>query len=230
MSDRDSHGQAVLGFDLDPAPAFSREAFTVSPANRRAFSLLDAWPDWPAPFLNLVGPDGAGKSHLARIWAEKAGAYFVDLGSLDRISPGQCAVVDDVDAPTEAQQNALFHLYNRLMAGGWLLLVSRQPLSRLATTTADLASRLRAVPVVEIAAPDDALLEAVLRKRFDDRQLGVEQPVIDYMVSRMDRSFAALEAAVQRLDALALSRKRAVTVPLAREVLAQTSGQFNLEL
>ena len=69
MSDRDSQGQAVLGFDLDPAPAFSREAFTVSPANRRAFSLLDAWPDWPAPFLNLVGPDGAGKSHLARIWA-----------------------------------------------------------------------------------------------------------------------------------------------------------------
>ena len=116
------------------------------------------------------------------------------------------------------------------MAGGGLLLVSRQPLSRLATTTADLASRLRAVPVVEIAAPDDALLEAVLRKRFDDRQLGVEQPVIDYMVSRMDRSFAALEAAVQRLDELALSRKRAVTVPLAREVLAQTSGQFSLEL
>lgn len=86
------------------------------------------------------------------------------------------------------------------------------------------------MPVVEIAAPDDALLEAVLRKRFDDRQLGVEQPVIDYMVSRMDRSFAALEAAVQRLDELALSRKRAVTVPLAREVLAQTSGQFSLEL
>ncbi len=143
MSDRDSHGQAVLGFDLDPAPAFSREAFAVSPANRRAFSLLDAWPDWPAPFLNLVGPDGAGKSHLARIWAEKAGAYFVDLGSLDRIGPGQRAVVDDVDAPTEAQQNALFHLYNRLMASGGLLLVSRQPLSRLATTTADLASRLR---------------------------------------------------------------------------------------
>ena len=139
-------------------------------------------------------------------------------------------MVDDVDAPTEAQQNALFHLYNRLMASGGLLLVSRQPLSRLATTTADLASRLRAVPVVEIAAPDDALLEAVLRKRFDDRQLGVEQQVIDYMVSRMDRSFAALEAAVQRLDELALSRKRAVTVPLAREVLAQTSGQFSLEL
>ena len=86
------------------------------------------------------------------------------------------------------------------------------------------------MPVVEIAAPDDALLEAVLRKRFDDRQLGVEQPVIDYMVSRMDRSFAVLEAAVQRLDELALSRKRAVTVPLAREVLAQTRGQFNLEL
>ena len=85
MSDAGSHGQAVLGFDLDPAPAFSREAFHVSSANRRAFTLLDAWPEWPAPFLNLVGPDGAGKSHLARIWAEKASAYFVDLSSI-RIS------------------------------------------------------------------------------------------------------------------------------------------------
>ena len=229
MSDAGSHGQAVLGFDLDPAPAFSREAFHVSSANRRAFTLLDAWPEWPAPFLNLVGPDGAGKSHLARIWAEKASAYFVDLSSLEGIGPGQRAVIDDVDAPTAAQQNALFHLYNRLMAGGGLLLVSHRPLSRLATTTADLASRLRAVPVAEIAPPDDALLEAVLRKRFDDRQLAVEQSVIDYLVSRMDRSFTALEAIVRRLDELALSRKRAVTVPLVREVLARTSSQISLK-
>lgn len=227
--------QGVLGFDLDPAPRLSRDSFTVSAANRQAVALLDAWPGWTAPFLNLVGPDGSGKSHLARIWAGRAGARFIDVGGLAEVAAGQCAVVEDIEALTEPQQQALFHLYNRLVAGGSLLLVSRQPLSRLSVTTPDLQSRLRAVPVVEIDAPDDALLQAVLRKRFDDRQIGVEQAVIDYILSRMDRSFSALEAVVQHLDARALAEQRAVTVPLARDVLAaleaqRDDSQFALDL
>ena len=230
MTGESGQTQGVLGFDLDPAPRLSRDSFTVSAANRGAVTLLDAWPNWTAPFLNLVGPDGSGKSHLARIWAGRAGARFIDVGSLDDVCAGQCAVVDDIEALTEAQQQALFHLYNRLIAGGSLLLVSREPLSRMVVSTPDLQSRLRAVPVAEIEAPDDALLEAVMRKRFDDRQIGVEQAVIDYILSRIDRSFSALEAVVQRLDARALAEKRAVTVPLAREVLADFDAQFALDV
>lgn len=222
--------QGVLGFDLDPAPRLSREAFSVSEANQAAFTMLQAWPNWTSPFLNLVGPGGSGKSHLSRIWAARAGAQSIGLSELSSLSAGQAAVVDDIVSLTREQQDALFHLYNRLVTGGSVLLVSEQPLSRMSVATPDLASRLRAVPVVEISPPDDALLEAVLRKRFDDRQLGVEQPVIDYMLSRIDRSFSAVEAVVAELDRRAFAQKRPITIPLARNVLAALNPQFSLDV
>ena len=152
------------------------------------------------------------------------------MAELDRVGTGQAAVLDDVVALDAQQQAALFHLYNRLVSGGALLLVSEQPLSRLHVATPDLASRLRAVPVVEILPPDDTLLEAVLRKRFDDRQLGVEQPVIDYILSRVDRSFSAVDALVATLDARAFAEQRPITIPLARDVLAVLNAQFSLDV
>lgn len=225
-----AEAQGVLGFDLDPDPQLSRHAFTVTEANQAAFAMLEAWPNWPAPFLNLAGPGGSGKSHLARIWAAQAGAPFIGMAELDRVQEGQTVVLDDIVALDTRQQEALFHLYNRMVSGGAVLLVSEQPLSRMTVATPDLASRLRAVPVVEISPPDDALLEAVLRKRFDDRQLGVEQPVIDYILGRTDRSFAAIEAVVAELDRRAYAQQRAVTVPLARDVLAAMNPQFSFDL
>ena len=77
--------QGVLGFDLDPVPQLSRVSFTVTEANQAAFAMVQAWPAWPAPFLNLVGPGGSGKSHLARIWAEQASAQFIGVAELDRV-------------------------------------------------------------------------------------------------------------------------------------------------
>lgn len=230
-ADRDKpDAQGVLGFDLDPEPRLSREAFSVSESNQIAFAMVQAWPNWPSPFLNLVGPGGSGKSHLSRIWAARAGARLAGLSELSSLTGGQVAVIDDIVSLTADQQDALFHLYNRMVAGGSLLLISEQPLSRMQVATPDLASRLRAVPVVEISPPDDVLLEAVLRKRFDDRQLGVEQPVIDYILSRVDRSFSALEAVVAELDRRAYAQKRPITVPLARDVLAVLNPQFSLEV
>lgn len=222
--------QGVLGFDLDPAPRLSREAFSVSESNQTAFAMLQAWPNWISPFLNLVGPGGSGKSHLSRIWAARAGAQSIGLAELSRLGTGQAAVIDDIVSLTPEQQEALFHLYNRLVSGGSVLLVSEQPLSRMQVATPDLASRLRAVPVVEILPPDDGLLEAVLRKRFDDRQLGVEQPVVDYILSRVDRSFSALEAVVAELDRRAYAQQRPITIPLARKVLAALNPQYSFEV
>jgi chromosomal replication initiation ATPase DnaA len=83
----------------------------------------------------------------------------------------------------------------------------------------DLASRLRALPVVELGPPDDAQLRAVLVKLFADRQLAVDESLLTYLVSRIDRSFAAAREAVERLDNEALRQGRPVTRVLAAEAL-----------
>ena len=217
-------GARQLALDLPHAESFRRDDFLESPANAAALALVERWPDWPHSSAAIVGPAGSGKSHLAAIWAERAGARIVAASELDAAGvPGALAtgalVIEDL-APGRVDEPALFHLLNLAREqGAFLLITARERLDRGPFTLADLASRLRAVPVVTLAPPDDSLLAAVLVKLFADRQLAVDEGVVSYLVARIERSLASAEAIVSRLDRAALSRGRSVTRVLASEVL-----------
>ena len=211
-----------LAFDLPHAESFRRDDFLASPANAAALALVERWPDWPGRLAAIVGPHGAGKSHLAAIWAERAGARIVAASALTRaevpaaLATGALAVEDVAPGIDEA---ALFHLLNLAREdGAWLLFTAAQRLDGPGFALADLVSRLRAVPAATLAPPDDALLSAVLIKLFADRQLAVDEGVIAYLLPRMERSFAAARRTVAKLDAAALSRGRAVNRTLAAEI------------
>ncbi len=215
-----------LTFDLPHAESFRRDDFLASPANEAALALVERWPEWPGRMAAIVGPRGAGKSHLAAIWAERTGARIVAASALERAEvPAALAtgalVVEDV-APGAADEAALFHLLNfGREDGAWLLFTASQRLDGAGFALADLASRLRAVPVVTLSPPDDALLSAVLVKLFADRQLAVGEGVITYLLPRMERSFSAARETVAKLDAAALSKGRAVNRALAAEIFRQ---------
>jgi len=215
-----------LAFDLPHAESFRRDDFLASAANEAALSLVDRWPEWPGGMAAIVGPRGAGKSHLAAIWAERAGARIVAAAALARADvPAALAtgalVVEDA-APGAADEAALFHLLNLAREdGAWLLFTASRRLDGPGFALPDLVSRLRALPSVALAPPDDALLSAVLVKLFADRQLVVGEGVIAYLLARMERSFAAARETVARLDAAALSRGRAVNRGLAAEIFRE---------
>jgi len=211
---------------LDPAD------FVQSPCNSAAVAWIERWPDWPAPLLALHGPAGSGKSHLAHLWTARAKAIALDprvlaVASLPRLLGGARAVAldfatQDCAASLGCDARALLHLYNMLAErGGHALVAARAAPARWAIALADLRSRLMAAPSVAIEAPDDALLAAVLAKLFADRQLKVEPGVIDYLVSRIERSLAAAGRVVEALDHESLALKRAVGVALARDVIAR---------
>lgn len=227
-------GTRQLALDLPARPALGRADFFVAKPNRLALAQVEAWPDWPGGRLALAGPAGSGKSHLAHVWAARAGARILPAASLARLdiaaTPAAAAVaVEDVDglaaaADRDAAEEALFHLHNRLGAGGGALLVTgRTPPSRWAVALPDLASRLGAFPVARLEPPDDALLSAVLVKLFADRQIVVAPDLIAYLLARMERSFAAAEEVVVRLDRAGLARRRPVTARLAAETLRETA-------
>ena len=220
-----------LAFDLPHRNALGRDAFFVSESNRDAAAALDAWRDWPGGKTVLLGPPGSGKTHLAQIWAEATGAPTVaarGLADADVPALARAALVveDCADlARDRAGQVALFHLHN-LLAGASrpLLLTADGPPRAWGLTLPDLASRMEAAPVARLAAPDDAALAAVIVKLFADRQLVVAPAVVTYLLTRMDRSFAAARALVAELDSAALARGSAITRPLATEVMDKGQG------
>jgi chromosomal replication initiation ATPase DnaA len=202
----------------------------VSDSNIEAVERIDRWPNWPSAALMLHGPPGCGKTHLVHLWRERASALIIAgetlteemLPRLIHEVPLRIAVDDAERAP----EPALLHLYNSCIEHqGSLLITACRPPGSWRVALADLRSRLRAAPVVEIGAPDDALLGAVLVKHFADRQLHVAPQVISYLLRRIDRSFAGAEQIVARLDGAALSNGGPVTIALARRVLRQCGRQ-----
>lgn len=216
-----------LAIPFEQRPALGGEDFLVTPANAEAVAWIDRWPAWPAPCLTVWGPEGCGKTHLARVFLARTGGAILDRAGLARAAaetPGKVHVVEDLDrAPLAGgEAEALFHLYNAAKeAGGFLLLTARQAPARWQVALADLRSRLLAAPAAEVTAPDDDLLAALLVKQFADRQLRVEAEVIAYLAPRMDRTFRAARDIVAAIDAEALAQRRNVTVPLARDVLSR---------
>jgi chromosomal replication initiation ATPase DnaA len=211
-----------LALALDHAENYAREDFLSGPCNERPLRLIDCWPDWPANAIALVGPEGSGKTHLASIWAAAAGARVISAHAVGEIDlPAALAtgalVVEDAAAATD--ERALFHLVNLAREEkAFLLFTARTAPGAWPFAIADLRSRLRAMPAVTLKAPDDAMLRAVLVKLAADRQLALDEGVVRYLATHIERSFAAARAAMIALDNEALRQGRPPTRALAAEL------------
>jgi chromosomal replication initiation ATPase DnaA len=209
-----------LAFNLPGRAAYTRSDFFVSPTNAQALSAIDAWATWPSGKMLIVGPLGAGKTHLAHMWATAAGGMVVngaDLAGADLAALPQAVAVDDADQVTT--EEALFHLHNLVTQSGSLLLTATTPPRDWGLRLPDLFSRMQATAITRLDTPDDALLSAVLVKLFADRQIAVPPALIPYLVTRMDRSLGAAQTLVAALDAHALAMGKPITRALAADVL-----------
>ncbi|KAA5604831.1 hypothetical protein F1188_14285 [Roseospira marina] len=225
-------------FDFPTRPALGREDFLVAPCNAEAVAWIDRWPDWSGPALALVGPVGGGKTHLAHVLAARTGALILEPSAVEAVDAaliaglftdeGQRVAVVELPVGAlrfdPALEKALFHLLNMAREnGGHVLLTAEVAPARWPVSLPDLRSRLAAIPVAQITPPDQTLLEMVLVKLFADRQVVVAPEVVRYLARRMERSFAAARAVVARLDTLAWTRGRPITLPLARAMLQRDS-------
>ena len=215
-----------LALALDHAESLAREDFLAGPPNAAALSLIERWPDWPSRTVLLRGPEGSGKSHLAAIWARMAGARTISPRTLDGAEVPMAlatgALVLENLAEGRFDEPALFHLLNLAREErAYLLITARTAPASWRVEVPDLASRLRALPVVAVTAPDDALLRAVIVKLFADRQLAVDESLVGFLATRIERSFGAARSAVSALDREALRLQRPVNRVLAGELFRE---------
>jgi len=205
-----------LRLRLDRALRSGRSEFVVSPANAEAMRAIEAWPVWSGGALALVGPAGSGKSHLATIWAERAGAGEREDGPM---------LLEDADRAQDDER--LFHLLNSAAERGGVLLTARTRPSAWAAALPDLRSRLNALHLAELNEPDDAVLSGVLARLFAERSITPADDLIPYLVRRIERSVPQARALVDRLDEEAAALHRPVTRALAREVLDASGELFD---
>lgn len=213
-----------LTFDLPVRTALGLEDFMVTLANAAAVNAVERWPDWDHPVLAIVGPPASGKSHLGKVWQNLTGAGEVNARDLDTEAAGRligepALLIEDAPAPGMSE-TALFHAINLAREHGKTILITtgRDP-AHWPVRLPDLASRLRAVRVARLEAPDDHLLRAILVKQFADRQITVDDSTVSYMLKRMERSFAAARNLVDEIDRRALSEKARVTRNFVAKIL-----------
>ena len=217
-------GQARLR--LEQTPDFSRKAFVVSSGNAEALAAIESWPRWSSAALVVVGPAHAGKSHLAAIWARLSGAEV--LGPETPFLPHRGRAVALEDADQRPTDEALFHLLNIAEPGATLLMTARATPRSWQTDLPDLRSRLNAMRVVEVAAPDDAVLAKLLEKFFRERNIRPEADVVPYLIRRIERSSAAAYDIVARIDEAADVQRRGITRTLARDVFDSVGAAGDL--
>ncbi|KAA5804579.1 AAA family ATPase [Alkalicaulis satelles] len=217
-----------LALDLALAPDYRAESYAVSEANASALALVNRWPRWRHGHLMLIGPAGAGKTHLSTIWAARADALRLDpatlAASLPQVGRGSAVLVEDCHLGVE--EAALFHLINRAAgdAGVTVLMTAARAPEDWPVRLADLASRLKAAETAVLHEPDDALLRQVMEKLIRDRRTPMTPGVLDYLLTRMERSVEFARRLVAWLDREALARKGPVTRTLAREGLEALSS------
>lgn len=222
-------GPDQLVLDLPHRPALAAEDFLISQSNRSAADIIDRWPDWPQASVVVVGPPRAGKTHLANVWRLKSGAARLEARALAEADIGlastfRALLVEDLHAGV-GDERVLFHLLNLVREHKLsMLLTSRMPAGELDVSLPDLRSRLRALPFISIAPPDEALLKAVLVKHFVDRQLVVEPHVIGYIALHMERSMEAAATIVAEIDRTAMASHRKVTRALAAQIVGRSQA------
>lgn len=200
--------QAQIPLSFPVTESYRADDFMPAECNKEALNWIERFPDWPYPAVIIYGEKGCGKTHLLSLWQEKAGLKHI--------------AIDDVDqffGNPEAEEE-LFHQFNLAKENlTYILLSMTNKVNVQPIKLPDLASRLRAAPQIEIHAPDDNVLQGVLVKMLHDRQLKVEPGVVNYIVPRIERSFASARDLIAQIDKSSLAEKRSVTVPLVREIL-----------
>ena len=211
-----------LALALDHTEARGEADFLVGDGNRLAHGRIMAFPAWSEPVTLLVGPAKSGKSHLARIFADRSGAGFAgvdDLGALAAAGGRAPIIVEDVDR-LGYDEVGLFHLLNQsLREQRPILLTAREDVAQWTLATDDVRSRARRATAFTLELTDDIQLSQMFVKLFGDRQIKVDPKIIGYLVARMERSAEEAVLLADLMDRLALAKGSALTRNIAAEAL-----------
>ena len=221
-----------LIFKLSRRQAYNREDFFVSKTNSLAVKILENWKNFSSSGLVIVGPSACGKTHLAAVWSKETSAKSYDISTffgidLNHLIDEKFIVLEDVEKleliPKDKRliiEENILHIFNSLSANKGKILFTSCKFPRFwEIGLKDLLSRLMTLTTLELNIPDDNLLAAVMAKQFQDRQIKVDDEVLTYAISRMERSFLFAKTLVEALDVESLKLKKPIKKNMVNEII-----------
>ena len=198
---------------------FKKEDYYVSQSNQEAYDFIVSWPKWIKRIVNIYGPTGSGKTHLASILKNKTRCMQIESKDLkDKIflefKTKEALILENLDE--KISEKLLFSLWNHaLQDNKYLLIPSKKPISLYKFKLKDLKSRVS----IGIKLPDDDLISVIIAKNFSDKQIKVEKKHIDYIIKRIDRSYEKISQFILTLDKYSLKKGTPFSLKLIKEVL-----------
>ena len=212
-----------LLLDFDYKTNFNEHDFYLSKSNSNAFNLIYRWPDWDKKILNISGEKFSGKSHLANIFRLKSKAFLIKGNEIDNsifksIKLHESIIIDDFEECNE--EEILYSIFNLIdQDSKYLLINSLKPINEIKYRLPDLASRSKNCLYAVIENPDDELLFAIILKNFSDRQIKIEKKIINFIISRIDRSYRKIDEFIYKIDELSLKKKKPINLKTIKEIL-----------
>ena len=213
--------QLILKFPTHQA--YKKEDFYVSPSNQEAYDFINSWPKWIKRTVNIFGPSGSGKSHLASILKSKISSLQIEANNLNdetffKFKTKEVLIIENLNA--SVSENLLFSLWNvALQDNKYLLITSTKPISSFKFKLRDLISRVTSSLIIGINLPSDDLISVILAKNFSDKQIKVDKKHIDYIIKRIDRSYEKISQFILTLDKYSLKKGSPFGLKLIKEVL-----------
>ena len=203
--------------------AYKKEDFYVSPSNEQAFDFISSWPKWIKRIVNIFGPSGSGKSHLASILKSKTKCLEIlpkDLNEniISTFKTKEVLIIENFNEKISEQ--LLFSLWNTaLQDNKYFLINSIKPINSYKFKLPDLVSRIKSSLSIGIKLPSDDLISAIIAKNFSDKQIIVEEKHIEYIIKRIDRSYEKISQFILTLDRYSLKKGSPFGLKMIKEVL-----------
>ncbi len=212
-----------LLLDFDYKTNFNKHDFYLSKSNSNAFNLINRWPDWDKKILNISGEKFSGKSHLANIFKLKSKAFLIKGNEIDNsifknIKLHESIIIDDFEQCND--EEILYSIFNLIdQDSKYLLINSLKPINEIKYRLPDLTSRSKNCLYALIENPDDELLFAIILKNFSDRQIKIEKKIINFIISRIDRSYRKIDEFIYKIDELSLKKKKPINLKTIKDIL-----------
>ena len=215
--------QSIIKFDEDKN--FRNEDFFISKSNKHVLEFLDTWPRWERNFINIIGEEFSGKTHLMNIFLKKNKGVKFEANTLKNEHLKEIKIYENIileNLTNVINENLFYSLLNIIEQDNkYVIITSTKPIVRIDFNLEDLKSRSKNFLLLNIEKPDDELIFAILLKNLSDRQISLDKKLIDYTVKRIERSYRKIYNFIYKIDQLSLKRKKKIDLKIIKEVLGE---------